>query len=435
MDTALIVLTNIAIILLFGILCSLLSKKLKISNILVLVVLGIVLGRISYNGKPLFFFDPPFLVGIGILALVMIVFDGSSRFRFKEIDALSMYSLKVIGYFLLFSILLITSFTNLLFFEGIEVNNILFSLIFSVILVGTDPGSVFAVIKDYVSDKAKKIFGLLQIEAIINTPLIVLIPFVLLDLINILQLGQGDFVSSFIAQIPAFLAQIVVGIGSGLVIGLIVFKTMQKAYSHQFSPVAIITATLLAYILAENLRGNGVLAVATLGLMFGNFYVKEKGQLQEFSYMLSNALEILVFVLVGLIIKFPLTISFFIKSFLLFCLLILARAGAVFVSLKKTDYSLKEKLFLSLNMPKGIAVAVVAFTFFSLYEEAFIQLGVILNLILVFMIYSLVLSAVVERLSKKFISIDANASAELEEEIPHPKLKSENKASKSKKSA
>lgn len=416
---ALLVLTNIAIILLLGILCSLLSKKLRISNILVLVVLGIILGKINYEGQPLFVFEPSFLVGIGILALVMIVFDGASRFRFKEVSNLSVLALRMIGYFMLFSVLIITSFTSLLFFKDVTVKNVLFSIIFSIIIVGTDPGSVFVMLKDFVSEKAKKVLSLLQIEAIINTPLIILIPFIIFDLLRNLELGQGDFISSFISQIPAFFAQIIVGVGAGVVVGLIVFKTMQKVYSHQFSPVGIITAALLSYILAENLYGNGVLAVATLGLLFGNLYVKEKPQLQEFSYMLSNALEILVFVLLGLMIKLPFTFDFFLKSFFLFFLLILSRCAAIFVALKKSDYSFKEKLFISLNMPKGIAVAVVAFAF-SLYTD--FQVGIILNLILAFVLYSLILSSVVDRFSKVFIRVDIKPS-EAEEKVPHPKLK------------
>jgi len=416
---ALLVLTNIGIILLLGLLVSVLSKRLKISNVLLLVLLGLVLGRILYSGHPLFFFEPNLLVGIGILALVMVVFDGASRFRFREVNELSIASLKVIGYFTLFSVLLITSFTNLLFFEGVNVTNILFSIIFAVVVVGTDPGSVFAMLKDFVGERAKKVVGLLQIEAIINTPLIVLIPFIILDIIKNLELGQGDFLSSFIGQIPALFAQIIVGIGAGVVVGLVVFKTMQKVYSHEFSPIAIITAAILAYILAENLHGNGVLAVATLGLVFGNIYVKEKPQLQEFNYMLSNALEILVFVLVGLMIRVPLTLDFFLKSFFLFCLLVLSRSAATFVALKKLDYSFKEKLFISFNMPKGIAVAVVAFSF-ALYTD--VQMGIILNLILAFVVYSLILSSVVDRMSKKFIKVDVKTD-KIDETVPHPKLK------------
>lgn len=397
---ALLVLTNIAIILLLGILCSLLSKKLRIPNVLFLVVLGIILGRVSYNQQPLFIFDSSFLVGIGSLALVMIVFDGASRFRFRELDTFSLSSFKIIGYFILFSIILLTFFTVFLFFSELSVINILFAVMFAVIVIETDPGSVFTMLREYISDKTKKTLDVLEIEAVMNTPIVLVLSFVLLDLIKNLMQGQGDFVSSFISQIPVLLAQIVVGVGAGMVVGLIVFKTMQKAYSHEFSPVAIITAALLSYILAENLNGNGVLSVATLGLLFGNIYVKEKFQLQEFSYMLTNALEILVFVLVGLMIRIPLTNEFIVNSLFLFSLLVLARLGAVFVTLNKKDYSFREKLFMSLVMPKGIAVAVIVFTFSLSYYQ---QMSVILNLLLAIIIYSLLLATVMEKLSGLFL--------------------------------
>jgi len=419
----LLVLTNIAIILLLGILCTVLAKKLKLSNILFLVLLGVILGRIITDGEPIFQFEGSFLVAIGILALVMIIFDGASRFRLREIDKLSVMSLRMIGYFLLFTVLTITYLTNVLFFANVNIQNILFSIVFAVIVVGTDPGSVFVMLKDFVSERAKKVLGLLQIEAIINTPLIVVIPFLLLDIINNISLGQENFITSFIMQIPAFIAQIIVGVGAGVVVGLIVFKTMKNFYSHDLSPVGIITAALLAYILAENLKGNGVLAVATLGLMFGNLYVKEKVQLQEFSYMLSNILEILVFVMVGLMISFPLTKVFFFKSFLLFAFLVLSRAASVFIALRDEDFTFKEKLFISLNMPKGIAVAVVAFTL-SLYEAE--QMGVMLSLILIFVLYSLILSSIVDRFSKYFIRVDVKS--ETAEQIPHAKLKKQPKA-------
>ncbi|MBN2459579.1 cation:proton antiporter [Candidatus Woesearchaeota archaeon] len=400
---ALLVLTNIAIILLLGILCAVLSKRLKIPNVLVLVVLGILLSRIMYNGQPLFNFDPTFLVGIGALALVMIVFDGSSRLRLSEVNAFSLSALKLIGHFLLFSIVLITLFTTLMFFESVTAENILFALIFSVIIVGTDPDAIFSLFQDYKLGKAKRVFEMLEIEAIANTPLIVILPFIILDLIRNLVSGNGDLFSSFMAQVPVFLAQIIVGVGAGVVIGIIVFKSMQKFYSEQFSPVGIITAALLAYVTAEQLKGNGVLAVATLGLLFGNVYVKEKPRLQEFSYMLSNALEILVFVLVGVMVKIPLSPSFIFKSLFLFALLVLSRLAAVFACLKGSSYSFKEKLFISFNMPKGIAVAVVAFTF-SLSTHP--QMSIILNLVLAIMIYSLILATVVERLSGSFIKVE-----------------------------
>jgi NhaP-type Na+/H+ or K+/H+ antiporter len=414
---ALLALTNIAVLLLLGLLCSLIAQKLKMSNVLLLVLLGVLLGNMSYQGESIFHFDSVFLVGLGVLALVMIVFDGSSRFRLKEVGEISVLSLKLIGLFMFFSIISLTFFTNLFFFGTFEAKNIIFSIIFSVIVVGTDPGSVFAMLKNVVSERVKKVVSLLEIEAILNTPIIVIIPFILLGLIETIDLTGSDVLSSFVNQIPAFFSQIIVGVGAGVIVGLVVLKAMKNFYSSQLSPVGVITAALMSYVLAENLSGNGVLAVASLGLLFGNVYLKEKVQLQEFNYMLSSALEILVFVMTGMIVTIPLTFDFFIKSIALFVILIISRMLAVFIGFGKKNFSIREKLFISLNMPKGIAVAVVVFTL-SLYS--FSQMDVVLRLILAFMIYSLILSTIVNLFSKKFIKVDVNEKAE---EAPHPKLK------------
>ena len=56
---------------------------------------------------------------------------------------------------------------------------------------------------------------------------------------------------------------------------------------------------------------------------------------------------------------------------------------------------------MSLNVQKGIAVAVVGFSIANLGIEG---IGTILDLVLTFMLYSIILSAVVLRLEKFFIS-------------------------------
>ena len=161
-----------------------------------------------------------------------------------------------------------------------------------------------------------RVFDFLKFEALLNTPLVVLLPFLILDLKRTLK--DQILVSTFIDQFVPLLQQFIVGIGTGVLIGLVMFKFMKKQYSMVLSPLAVITSALLAYTIAENLHGNGVLAVTSMGILFGNVYVKQKFQLQEFSTVFSSSLEILVFVLIGLIVNIPFTIEFFLKSALLF---------------------------------------------------------------------------------------------------------------------
>ncbi|MFC2134853.1 cation:proton antiporter [Bacteroidota bacterium] len=398
MAEALSILTAIGIILIGGLLTTLLSQRFKISNVLLLIILGIFLKYIQTRGAAIFEFSHTFLISISVLALVMITFDGCSRLTLREIQKFTGDSMKIVFWFVFLNLILLGTFTNLMFFPDISAKHIIFSLIFAVIMAGTDPGAVFSMMKD----RMTRVIGVLEIESVINTPVIVIVPFILMDLMTG---GNGHVVDSFIDQLVPFLRQIIVGIGAGVIVGIIIFKAMKKVYDYKLSPLGVITAALMAYVLAENLGGNGVLSVATMGLFFGNIYVKRKISLQEFSSIFSNALEILVFVLIGFLITFQFTPIFFIKSFMLFIILIISRWLSVTISLRKVDppFTWKEKMFMSLNIPKGIAVAVVIF---SLSISQVPEMSIIIDLILMFILYSLILSTIINRFSKKFIKIE-----------------------------
>ncbi len=401
----LLYLTYIAVILLIGIICTSLSRYLKISNILLLLLVGIALNKVQYKGESLIHFPGIFLTSIAILALVMIVFDAASRFKIKEFDTFSIRALRLTGIFLLLNLVFLSIFTAYVF----KISSILIVVLFSALMSGTSPDAVLAMFQE----SKNRIAKMLEIESILNTPLIVLIPFIIVDLIQSTKQGINvSEVSLFMQQFGPFLQQFVSGIGAGILVGIIVFKVMRKKYSATLSPLAIITAALLTYILAENLGGNGVLAVTVMGVMFGSFYVKEKAQLHEFSSMFANSLEILVFVLIGLLIDFPLSSDFIIKSIFLFIIFIIIRFLAIMLNFSHSDFTLKEKIFMSLNVQKGIAVAVVAFTLSMLFLDKTSalftspDLTTILNLTLAFLLYSIIISTVVVKLSKFFIGVE-----------------------------
>ena len=390
MANVLLLLTYLAVILLIGLITSILSQRFRIPNILLLLLIGIGLGRIGYHGAPLISFPEIFMTGISILALVMIVFDSSSRFSLKRIDYFSLHTLWLSIVFLIFNLVFLTGFTMVIF----SIKSVFLALIFSALMSGTDPGAVLSMFNNI----KNKVFDFLGLESLLNTPLVVLIPFIILDIKEALKDEIG--IAVFIDQIVPLLQQFVVGVGAGVLIGLIMFKFMRKAYSVVLSPLAVITSALLAYIIAENLDGNGVLAVTSMGLLFGNVYVKQKFQLQEFASVFSNSLEILVFVLIGLVVAIPFTAQFLLKSLLLFLIYLIIRYFSIIFALRGMDFTMKEKLFMSLNVQKGIAVAVVVFSLATLGIEG---IGIVLNLSLIFMLYSIILSSIVLRIVEFFI--------------------------------
>ena len=144
-------------------------------------------------------------------------------------------------------------------------------------------------------------------------------------------------------------------------VGLILFKIVQRAYTEVYSPLAVIVAALLAYVLAENLGGSGVLSVTALGLFFGNVYVKEKAALLTIEGVLTKALFIFVFILIGSVIKIQFTQEFFVTSGLLFLAYLVVRFMSVVMVTHSDKYRFKEQMFMTLNVPKGIATAAVVF--------------------------------------------------------------------------
>lgn len=195
--------------------------------------------------------------------------------------------------------------------------------------------------------------------------------------------------------------KLIVGLGAGIFVGLILFKIVQRAYAEVYSPLAVIVAALLAYVLAENLGGSGVLSVTALGLFFGNVYVKEKSTLLTIEGVLTKALFIFVFILIGLIIKIPYTQEFFMMSGLLFLAYLIVRFFAVILVTHSEHYHLKEQLFMTLNVPKGIATAAVVFILAVLKIEG---MQTVLDLTFTFLLYSVILSSLVTLASGWFLA-------------------------------
>ncbi len=395
----LVILTQITILLILGIIFSLISNKLKIPNILFLILIGFALANISYNGNSLVNFPPIFITSIGILALVMIVFDSCNKFKWKEFDSLTLSAVKLAFATFMINLLVLGIITYYLF----DLDSIFYGFILAVIVSATSPDIVLTL---YKKTKTKAV-DLLKFESIVNTPITVVFPFLFIDLMK--TFGEGVGIDSI--HLINFMQQIITGVGAGVVIGIIVFKFMRKYYSQKLSPLILITACLLTYILAENLSGSGILAVTVLGIFFGNLHIKQKSSLIEFSGMFSSALLILVFILLGLMIKIPFTLNFFIISLLLYFISILLRIIAVYLSFPGNKLlNHKEKLFMSLNTPKGIAAAVVTFSLigFSAFNLIPSNAQIVLNYMFIFIVYSIIVSSIVTHFSKYFIKVEVS---------------------------
>ena len=370
----------IAIILLIGLLTAIVAKRLRLPDILLLIIVGILLGNFVRFEKMGLSLSNEFVAGLGIFALILIVFESTAQIRFKELDQTANDSLRVTLISIAITALGMTLASWALLFQ-FSIQHIFIAVIFGTLMAGTAPDVLLSLI----GKTKNKILRILEMESILNTPFTVLLP---LLIISITQEFQGGVISGFIVKL---LISITSGLGAGLLVGLIVFKAMRNKYSELYSPIAVITAAIVSYALAEQIGGNGIIAVTTLGIFFGNLDIKQKVALLQFESVLAMLLRVLIFVLIGVIIIMPADILIYVQTLFIYLCYIGFRFMAVHLAEKK--FSWQQKLFMSLSASKGLPVTIVTFilaTVIGGFEQ-------ILTPILVFVIISLVTASLVTR--------------------------------------
>ncbi|MEM3154248.1 MAG: cation:proton antiporter [Candidatus Woesearchaeota archaeon] len=377
MQEALLIITSISVLLFVGVLCSWIGKKLRVPDVLLLLIAGMLLAQLTYHGQPVVQVPITFLNGLAILALAMVSFDSTTQLRLRELDTFSAKAFKLTICVVVFLAVFFTTIAQ--FLLGLSIYS---SLLLATIMIGTAPEITLGLIT---KTRPKT---LLRLESIFNTPFTVILPFLV---IKLMQSVPSMALSSLFEQLVPFLLNIIVGLGAGIFVGVILFKLVQHAYTEVYSPLAVIIAALLAYVLAENLGGAGVLAASTLGLFLGNVYVKEKFKLLTAESVLTKALYVLVFVLTGVIIDIPYTFEFFITSGLLFAAYLAIRFAAVSLGTWGDNYSTSEKMFMTLSAPKGLASVAVVFVL-AVYDLS--EIATVIDMTLTFILYSIVLATI-----------------------------------------
>ncbi|MBW2965136.1 cation:proton antiporter, partial [Candidatus Woesearchaeota archaeon] len=345
---ALTYITYLGILLLIGLICTMISGRLKLPNVLFLIVVGMLLKLVQYKGEPLFNIPENFVITLGVITLIMVVYDSASTFKLKEINALFFKASKLTVFFIILVLFLFTLSARYM----LDIN-VYMAVLFASFMAGTSPDTAMALL----GGLKNRMTELLEIESIVNTPPLVLLPFIIIDLMK--SMTDMTF-ETVVEQFVPFLQQIIIGLGAGLLVGVIVFKLMSRFYEEKLSPIAIIAAALITYVLAENIGGNGVLAVTTMAVIVGNIYIKHKETLDKFSSTFSEFLQILVFILLGMLISIDWSVTFVLKSVALFFVFLLIRLLSIHISFW-SEYTFREKIFMTLNAPKGIATAVVIF--------------------------------------------------------------------------
>lgn len=340
-----------ALLLITGVLTTKISTKLGVPALILFIAVGMLSGS---EGIGLIYFDNAQLTQvIGIIALVIILFEGGLQTKFSTVRSVAKPALSLATLGVLITTTIVAIAAKLI----LDVDWLV-AFLFGSIVGSTDAAAVFSVLKG--QNIKEKLGATLEVESGTNDPMAVFLT------ISFIQLLTTDH-ASYLLLVGSFFWQM----GIGLAIGYLFGKTGVYAInrvnleSSGLYPVLAVSFALLAYSITDFLNASGLLAVYLAAMIIGNAELTYRHSIVKFNEGFAWIMQILMFVILGLLV-FPsqlFTFDIIWKGLLLAIILILvARPIAVFLSIIKMKFNWKEKIFLSWAGLRG-AVPIVLATF------------------------------------------------------------------------
>lgn len=339
-----------ATFLIVGVLTTKFSSRLGVPSLVLFIMVGIIMGS---DVLGIIYFDNAQLAQmIGILALVIILFEGGIQTNLKSVKPVIIPSLSLatVGVLLTSGIVAVAA-KFILDIGWLE------SILFGAIVGSTDAAAVFAVLKG--QNIKPRIASTLEAESGSNDPMAVLLTVSAIELIM-------NPAASILGMIGLFFLQITLGLLFGLLFGKLAVYALNQINldSSGLYPVFATAFALLTYGFTAFLNGSGLLAVYIAAIIIGNAEnVAYKHSIFRFSEGFAWMMQILMFVILGLLV-FPshlFTWDILSKGLIMsFILMLIARPIAVYLSTIKMGFSKNELIFLSWAGLKGAVPIVLA---------------------------------------------------------------------------
>lgn len=340
-----------ALLLIIGVLTTKFSTRIGVPALVLFIAVGMIVGS---DGLGLIYFDnEKYAQLIGMLALIIILFEGGLQTKWKTVQSVltPSLSLATIGVLITTSIVAVAAkiIFDVPWFEA---------FLFGSIVGSTDAAAVFAVLKG--QNIKARLGATLEAESGTNDPMAV---FLTITFIQLLTVGE----SNWFLLIMSFFWQMGMGLLMGLLFGKIAIFAINRINldSSGLYPVFALAFALLTYSTTALFNASGLLAVYVAALLIGNADLTYRHSIFRFNEGFAWMAQIMMFVILGLLV-FPsqlFTFDVIIKGVLLsIILIVIARPIAVYLSTIKMGYTNKEKLFLSWAGLRG-AVPIVLATF------------------------------------------------------------------------
>ncbi|MBM6618760.1 potassium/proton antiporter [Bacillus suaedaesalsae] len=340
-----------SILLILGVVTTKLSSRLGVPSLVLFILVGIVMGS---DVLGIIYFDNANVAQlIGVLALIIILFEGGLQTKWKAVKRVMAPSLTLATIGVLLTTAIVAVGVKLVL--GIDW---LGAFLVGAIVGSTDAAAVFSILSG--QNVKGKISSTLEAESGTNDPMAV---FLTLSFIELLTTDNGNvflFIGSFVWQMG-------IGLLIGLLLGRLSSNSINKISldSSGLYPVFALAFAVFTYSITAMVNASGLLAVYVAAIIIGNRDLVYRHSILRFNEGFAWMMQILMFIILGLLV-FPSELMDFgliWRGLLIsFILLFIARPIAVFISIHFFDFDLKEKIFLSWAGLRG-AVPIVLATF------------------------------------------------------------------------
>jgi cell volume regulation protein A len=354
----------LGVILATGILSGFIARLLKMPDVVLFLLAGIVLG-----GAGLDIINVKVDSTLNQLLLIFgssyILFDGGASVRLSVLKNVwpTILIISTIG-------VLISTFVTAYAAQYLLGLPFIFALLLGAVIASTDPATLVPVFRQV--KIREKVAQTVMSESAFNDAMGAILTFAVLAVaMNNIGAGGEFSVSNSLIDL---LKQSILGIVGGAVLGYLaaLFIAHEKySFLAEYAPVVTIMSVATAYLSVDNLHASGFMAVFVFGLMLGNKNVfgfkmskADEGKLEDFIFTTSLIMRIFIFVLLGSQVNFALLQQYFWLALgVVLVFMLIGRPLVVFICAlpdRRAKWTLQELLFMCWTRETGVIPGALA---------------------------------------------------------------------------
>lgn len=328
-----------------------LSEKIKVPALILFLGIGMLAGVDGPGG--LNFSDANAANSVGTFALAFILFAGGFQTKWSDIKPIVTQGvvLSTLGVLLTAVVMAIPiAFLPMFTYKD--------AFLLGAIVSSTDAAAVFSILRTQKVGVRGALKPLLEFESGSNDPMAVFLTITAMTWLTSPDVPVDELAVNFVVQMVA-------GGVMGYLMGKFSCWAIQRLHveNEALYPVWGISIVMATFGITETVYGNGYLAVYVCGIVMGGGDFLYKYSLQRFHDGFAWLMQIIMFLVLGLLVTPSEVVNFPVMSMGLlisFCLMFVARPVAVFAGMIFSRFNWREKLFVAWTGLRGAVPIILA---------------------------------------------------------------------------